>query len=41
MEFRAVLLGILLVSSIAGALAGDPSPVQDFCVADVNSTRIL
>ncbi|XP_074559978.1 putative germin-like protein 2-1 [Curcuma longa] len=41
MEFRAILLGILLASSIAGAIAGDPSPVQDFCVADVNSTLFV
>ncbi|KVD98176.1 hypothetical protein Ccrd_024126, partial [Cynara cardunculus var. scolymus] len=40
MASRLLLIGLVFVASCSLALASDPSPLQDFCVADPNS-RVL
>ncbi|GJY39801.1 putative germin-like protein 2-1 [Tanacetum coccineum] len=40
MTSRFLLVGLLLATCSLLALASDPSPLQDFCVADLNSNGI-
>jgi hypothetical protein len=40
MASQFLLLGVLLTLTCSVALASDPGPLQDFCVADKNSSGI-
>ncbi|GJW68523.1 putative germin-like protein 2-1 [Tanacetum coccineum] len=41
MTSRFLLVGLLLATCSLVALASDPSPLQDFCVADLKSNVLV